>query len=162
MICKHKSIKLNSFEYWYISLTILVNISNLFTLTAPYLPSRKLSKLDEPDMQDTAGESGTGLISDVLLWTPHVAEQKQGNLLEPTYSSSVRIWDVALRTGQERWTIGRSGERGFGISVLAARQNDGEMSKSSIWPIDRTLSGATTPGQSEPGSDGNGGIVCIP
>ena len=26
---------------------------------------------------------------------------------------------------------------------------------SSIWPIDRTLSGATTPGQSEPGSDGN-------
>ena len=27
--------------------------------TATYLPSRKLSKLDEPDMQDTAGEAGT-------------------------------------------------------------------------------------------------------
>ena len=27
--------------------------------TATYLPSRKLSKLDEPDMQDTAGEVGT-------------------------------------------------------------------------------------------------------
>ena len=27
--------------------------------TATYLPSRKLSKLDEPDMQDTAGETGT-------------------------------------------------------------------------------------------------------
>ena len=26
---------------------------------------------------------------------------------------------------------------------------------SSIWPIDQTLSGATTPGQSESGSDGN-------
>ena len=26
--------------------------------TATYLPSRKLSKLDEPDMQDTAGEVG--------------------------------------------------------------------------------------------------------
>ena len=26
---------------------------------------------------------------------------------------------------------------------------------SSIWPIDRTLSGATTPSQSGPGSDGN-------
>ncbi len=26
--------------------------------TAIYLPSRKLSKLDEPDMQDTAGEAG--------------------------------------------------------------------------------------------------------
>ena len=28
--------------------------------TATYLPSRKLSKLDEPDMQNTAGEAGTG------------------------------------------------------------------------------------------------------
>ena len=27
--------------------------------TATYLPSRKLSKLDEPDMQDTAGEAKT-------------------------------------------------------------------------------------------------------
>ena len=26
---------------------------------ATYLPSRKLSKLDEPDMQDNAGEAGT-------------------------------------------------------------------------------------------------------
>ena len=25
---------------------------------ATYLPSQKLSKLDEPDMQDTAGEAG--------------------------------------------------------------------------------------------------------
>ena len=27
--------------------------------TATYLPSQKLSKLDKPDMQDTAGEAGT-------------------------------------------------------------------------------------------------------
>ena len=27
--------------------------------TATYLPSLKLSKLDEPDMPDTAGEAGT-------------------------------------------------------------------------------------------------------
>ena len=33
---------------------------------------------------------------------------------------------------------------------------------SSIWPIDRTLSGATTPGQSGSGSDGNEGVLCIP
>ena len=32
----------------------------------------------------------------------------------------------------------------------------------SIWPIDRTLSGATTLGQSGPGSDGNEGVLCIP
>ena len=33
---------------------------------------------------------------------------------------------------------------------------------SSIWPIDMTLSGATTPGQSGPGSDDNKGVLCIP
>ena len=33
---------------------------------------------------------------------------------------------------------------------------------SSIWPIDRTLSGATTPGQSKPGTDGNEGVLRIP
>ena len=36
------------------------------------------------------------------------------------------------------------------------------MSDNSIWPIDRTLSSATTLGQSEPGSDGNEGVLCIP
>ena len=32
----------------------------------------------------------------------------------------------------------------------------------SIWPIDRNLSGATTLGQSEPGSNGNEGELHIP
>ena len=35
------------------------------------------------------------------------------------------------------------------------------MSSSSIWPIDRTLSGATTSGQSRPGSDDNEEVLCI-
>ena len=35
------------------------------------------------------------------------------------------------------------------------------MTKSSIWPIDRTLSGVTTPGLSWPGSNGNEGILRI-
>ena len=47
-----------------------------------------------------------------------------GDQLEPTYSSSVRIRDVALRTCQKRSTIGRSGERGSGKSLLVARQDD--------------------------------------
>ena len=64
------------------------------------------------------------LISDVLLWTPHMAGQKQDDQLEHAYSSYVRIRDVALKTNQRRWTIGRSGERGSGISVLAARYDD--------------------------------------
>ena len=33
------------------------------------------------------------------------------------------------------------------------------MSNSSIWPIDRTLSSAITPGQSGPGSGGNEGVL---
>ena len=36
------------------------------------------------------------------------------------------------------------------------------MSNSSIWFIDKTLSGATTPGQSGAGSIGNEGVLCIP
>ena len=30
-----------------------------------------------------------------------------------------------------------------------------------IWPTEKTLSGATTPDQSGPGSDGNKGVLCI-
>ena len=33
---------------------------------------------------------------------------------------------------------------------------------SSIWPIDKTLSGSTTTGQSGHGSDGNERVLCIP
>ena len=40
-------------------------------------------------------------------------------------------------------------------SVKEARFN-------SVYPIDRALSGATTPGQSGPGSNGNEGVLRIP
>ena len=55
---------------------------------------------------------------------PHMAGQKQDNKLKHTFSSYVRIQDVALKTYQMRWMIGRSGERGSGISVPAARHDD--------------------------------------
>ena len=58
---------------------------------------------------------------------PHMAEQKQDDQLKHTYSSYVRIRDVALKTCQRRWMIGRSGERGPGISVLAARHDDDDV-----------------------------------
>ena len=64
------------------------------------------------------------LIRDVLLWIPHMATQKQDDQLERTFSSYVRIRDVVLKTYLGRWTIGRSGERGSGISVLPARYDD--------------------------------------
>ena len=55
---------------------------------------------------------------------PHMAEQNQDDQLEHTYSSYVRIRDVALKTYRRRWTIGRSGERESRISVLAAWHDD--------------------------------------
>ena len=61
------------------------------------------------------------LISDVFQRTPHIAGQKQDDQLERTYSSYVRIRDVALKTCQRRWMIERSAERGSGISVPAAQ-----------------------------------------
>ena len=67
-------------------LRAILNKSWSSCCTATYLPSRKLSNLDETDMQDTAGDVGTSSYG-----TPHMAEQKQGDQLEPTYSSSVSI-----------------------------------------------------------------------
>ena len=63
------------------------------------------------------------LTRDVLLWAPAYGQAKAWRpartyihqLCEDTGSSS---------TSQKRWTIGRSGERGSGISVLAARHDD--------------------------------------
>ncbi len=75
-------------------------------------------------MQDTAGEVGTGSLVMYSFGPQHIALQKQGDQLEPTYSSSVRIRSVALRTCRMRWTIRRGGESGSGISVLMARQDD--------------------------------------
>ena len=55
---------------------------------------------------------------------PHMAGQKQDDQHEHTFSSYVRIRDVALKACQKRLTIGKSGKRGSGISVLAARHYD--------------------------------------
>ena len=75
-------------------------------------------------MQDTAGEAGTSSLVMFSYGLLHMAEQKQGDQLKPTYSSSVKTRDVAPRSCQKRWTIGRSGERGPGISMLAARDDN--------------------------------------
>ena len=61
-----------------------------------------------------------------------MARQKHDDQLERTYSSCVRIRDVTLKTCQRRWTIGKSGERGSGISVLAARHEDDDDNCASI------------------------------
>ena len=68
----------------------------------------------------------------VEFW-PIMAKQKQDDQLEHTCSSYVRIRDVALKTCQRQWTIWKSSERGSGISVLAARHDDEDISKILNW-----------------------------
>ena len=51
-------------------------------------------------------------------------EQKQDVQLEHKYSNSVPILDVARKTCQKQWSIGRGGERGSEMSVLTARHDD--------------------------------------
>ena len=80
-------------------------------------------------MQDTAGEARMNSSVMYSYGPPHRAKQKQDDQLEHTYSSYVRIWDVTLKTCQKRWMIGRSGERGSGISVLAAWHDDDDIYK---------------------------------
>ena len=53
-----------------------------------------------------------------------MAVQKQDDQHEHTFSNYVRIRDVVQKTCLRRWTIGKSGERGSGISVLPARHDD--------------------------------------
>ena len=55
---------------------------------------------------------------------PHMAVQKQDDQHEQTFSSYVRIRDVVRKTCLGPSTIGTSGERGSGISVLPARHDD--------------------------------------
>ena len=62
------------------------------------------------------------LISDVLQWTPTYGRAKARR--PATYSSYMRIRDITQKTYQRRWMIGESGDRGSGISVLAARHED--------------------------------------
>ena len=58
---------------------------------------------------------------------PHMAVRRQDNQHEHIFSSYVRIRDVVLKTCLGRWTIGRSGERGSGISVLPAWHDDDDI-----------------------------------
>ena len=75
-------------------------------------------------MQDTAGEAGTNSWVMYSNGPPHMAVQKQDDQHEHTISNYVRIRDVVQNTCLRRWTIGKSGEKGSGISVLPARHDD--------------------------------------
>ena len=87
-------------------------------------PITKTIKIRQTRHAGHCWRSRDELISDVLLWAP---SQWQGDQLEHTYSSSVNIRDAALRTCRKRWTIGRGGERGSGISALTTRYDDDDI-----------------------------------
>ena len=87
--------------------------------TATYHPSRKLSKLDEPDIRYTAGEVRTSSWATYFCEPLHMSEQRQDDQLEPIYNSSVLIQDVAWKSSRERWTTETGDERWSGRSVLA-------------------------------------------
>ena len=67
------------------------------------------------------------LISDVLLWTPTYGRAKAGRPARTYIQQLCADTGCSPEDYQRRWTIGRSGERGFGISVPAARHNDDEI-----------------------------------
>ena len=67
------------------------------------------------------------LICDVSFGPLHMDEQRQDVQLEITCSSSVPIWDVALRTFRKQWTIGRCDERRPEITLLIARHDDDDV-----------------------------------
>ena len=92
--------------------------------TATYHPSRKLSKLDEPDMWDTALEVGTNSSVKYSCESFNMDEQRQDDQLEPIHNRSVPIQDVALNTYRERWTVEKGSGRWSGRSALATRHDD--------------------------------------
>ena len=86
-----------------------------------YLPPiRKTIKIRRTRHAGHCWRSRDELASDVLLRTSSHGRAKAGRPLEPSYSSSMLIRDVALKICRKQWTIGRCGERGSGISVLIA------------------------------------------
>ena len=103
------------------------------------LPSimKTMPKLDEPDMQDTAGEVGTNSWVTYSHGPLHMDEQRQDDQLEPTYNISMLIQNVALKTCRNQWTIEKGGEKGSGISVLMMRQDndDDDLKKKKSLPL---------------------------
>ena len=64
------------------------------------------------------------LISDVLLWTTTCGRAKAGRPARTYVQQLCEDTGCSPENLRRRWTIGRSSERGSGISVLAVRHDD--------------------------------------
>ena len=106
-------------------------------------PIMKTIKIDEPDMQDIAGEVGTNSQVMYSHGPLHTNEQRQDDQREPTYSSSVLIRDVDLKICREQWTIEKDGDKRvrdiradgvtwwwwFGVSIWTSSVKKNDVSK---------------------------------
>ena len=74
------------------------------------------------------------------------------------------IQDSSWKTCRERWMIGTGSERESWRSVLATRDDDDDrkLFYISFWPIYRTLTSTTTPGQGGHRSNDIEGVIYIP
>ena len=100
----------------------ILNKSTKQQLYGHLLPITKTIKVRWSRHTGHCWRSGDELISDVLLWTP---SHGQVRARRPARTNIQQLCeDVAQRTCQKWWTIGRSGEKGSGISVLVAWQDD--------------------------------------
>ena len=68
-----------------------------------------------------------------------MAVQKQDDQHEHTFSNYVRIRDAVRKTCLRWWTIGKSGERGSGISVLPAQLDDDDDDEFTMIPRSPSL-----------------------
>ena len=66
------------------------------------------------------------LISDVLLWTPSHGRAKAGLPARTYIQQPCADTGCIQKTNRKQWTIGRGSERRSGISVPAARHDDGD------------------------------------
>ena len=87
-------------------------------------PITKTIKVRQARYAGHCWRSRDELISNVLLWTPSHGRAKAGQPAQTYIQQHCKDTDVALKTDQKWWMIGRGGERGSGISVLMARQDD--------------------------------------
>ena len=95
------------------------NIPQNSNSTATNHPSRRPSKLDEQDIQYTAGGARKNSKATFSNGPLHTDAQVKDNQLELIYNSSVRTQDVAWKTCQKRWIIDTDGKRELGKSVWA-------------------------------------------
>ena len=95
-------------------------------LYGPLSPITKTIKIRRTRYAAHCWKSRDELINDVLLWTPSHGRAKA------EWPARTYVQELCEDTGcspgtyRKRWTIGRGGERGSGISVLMARQDDDE------------------------------------